>query len=116
MDAPVKSAEKHLRRTTGNSVLTFEVLTILFCQIEAVLNSRPISVMSDDPKEVEPLTPARLSIGHGLDVLPAFLLDQAHDVDNCSPSKQRYHIENIMLLFWNRWTKKYVTTLQERSK
>ena len=115
-EAAVKSAKKHLRRTMGNSVLTFEELTTLFCQIEAVLNSRPISVMSDDPNEVEPLTPAHLSIGHRLDVLPSFLLDQTHDVDNCSPSKRWYHIQNILLHFWNRWTKEYVTTLQERSK
>ena len=86
-EAAVKSAKKHLCRTMGNSVLTFEELTTLFCQIEAVLNSRPISVMSDDPNEVEPLTPAHLSIGHRLDVLPSFLLDQTHDVDNCSPLK-----------------------------
>ena len=72
--------------------------------------------MSDDPNEVEPLTPAHLSIGHRLDVLPSFLLDQTHDVDNCSPSKRWYHIQNIMLHFWNRWIKEYVTTFQERSK
>ena len=71
-EAAVKSAKKHLRRTMGNSVLTFEELTTLFCLIEAVLNSLPISVMSDDPNEVEPLTPAHLSIGHRLDVLPSF--------------------------------------------
>ena len=86
-EAAVKCAEKHLHRTMGNSVLAFEELTTIFCQIEAVLISRPISVMSDDPNDVELLTPAHLSIRHGLDVLPSFLLDQAHDVDNCSPSK-----------------------------
>ena len=84
-EAAVKSAKKHVRRTMGKSVLTFDELTTLFCQIEAVLNSCPISVMSDDPNEVEPLTPAHLSIGHRLDVLPSFLLDQTHDVDNCIP-------------------------------
>ena len=98
----------------GKSVLKFEELTTLFCQIETVLNSPPISVMSDDPNEVEPLTPAHLSIGHRVDVLPSFLLDQTHDVDNCSPPKQQIQI--IMLHFGNRWTKEYVTTLQERSK
>ena len=51
--------------------------------------------MSDDANQVEPLTPAHLSIGHGLDVLPSFLLDQAHDVGNCSTSKRWFHIQNI---------------------
>ena len=61
-EAAVECAEKHLRRTMDNSALTFEELTTLFCQIKAVLNSRTISVMSDDPNDVEPLTPAHLSI------------------------------------------------------
>ena len=100
----------------GNRVLTIEELTTLFCQIEAVLNSRPISVMSDDPNEVEPPTSAHLSVRHGLHVLISYFFNQAHDVDNSSPSKQWYHIQNIMLHFWNKWTIEYVTTLQERSK
>ena len=110
-EAAVKSAKKNLSRTMGNSVLTFEELRTLFCQIDAVQNSRPIDVMSDDPNEVEPLTPAHLSIGHGLDVLPSFLVDQAHDVDICSPSKHWYYIQNILWHFWNRWTKEYITIL-----
>ena len=115
-EATVKSAQKHLLRAMGNSVLTFEELTTLFCQIEAMLNSRPITVRSDDLSEVEPLTPAHHSILHGLDVLPSFLLDQAYDVDKCRPPNRWYYIQNILLHFWNRWTNEYVTTLQERCK
>ena len=100
----------------GNSVLTFEELTTLFCQIEAVLNSRLISVMSADPSEVEPLTPAHHPIGHGLDLLPSILLDQGYNVDECSPQNRWYYIQNILLHFWNRWTNERVTTFLERSK
>ena len=103
-EAAVKSAKKHLRRTMGNSVLTSDELTTHCCQIEAELNSRPISGMSDNPNEVKPLTPTHLFIGHGLDVLPSVLLDQAYDVDNCSSSKSLFHIQNFHLRFWNRWT------------
>ena len=100
----------------GNSVLTFEEFITLFCQIEAVLTSRPINVMSDDPNEVDSLTAAHLSIGQGIEVLSSFLLDQANDKDNYSPSKRLYHIQNILLHFWNRWTNEYVPTIQERKQ
>ena len=67
-----------------------------------MLISPPISVMSDDPIEVQPNNPAHHSIGQGLDVLSPFLLDQVHDLDNFSPLKRWYHIQNILLHFWNR--------------
>ena len=51
--------------------------------------------MSDDPNEVEPLTPAHLSIGHVRDVLPSFLLDQAHNVTTAVPQSNRITFRTI---------------------
>ena len=59
-EAGIKSAKHHLGRTMRNHVLTFEELTTLFCQVESILNSRPIGVLSEDPKDGEILTPAHL--------------------------------------------------------
>ncbi|KAA5784357.1 transposase family protein, partial [Pseudomonas aeruginosa] len=39
-EAVVKSAKTHLMRVIGQTSLTFEELTTVFCKIEAVLNSR----------------------------------------------------------------------------
>lgn len=43
-------------------MLTFEELTILLCQIEACLNSRPLCPLSSEPTEVA-LTPNHFLIG-----------------------------------------------------
>ena len=67
-EAAIKSAKKHLRRVMGKGVLNCEELHTLFCQIEMVLNSRPISFLSDDPKDELPLTPADLCMGAKLEV------------------------------------------------
>ena len=45
-EAAVNSVKFHLRRTIGDLSLTFEELSTLLIQIEAVLNSRPLSPLS----------------------------------------------------------------------
>ncbi|XP_014614873.1 PREDICTED: uncharacterized protein LOC106792856 [Polistes canadensis] len=68
--AVVKSIKFHLRRTIGDTILTFEELTTLLTQIEATLNSRPLEPLSDDPEDVSTLTPGHLLVGGALSSLP----------------------------------------------
>ena len=115
-EAAVKSAKKHLRRTMGNSVLTYEELSTLFCQIENVLNSRPIGTVSEDPKDETSITPADLCGGSKLDLLPSHSASTPTNIDSCSPSKRWTYIQNLLNGFWKRWSKEYVSSLQERGK
>ncbi|XP_045541886.1 uncharacterized protein LOC106717931 [Papilio machaon] len=62
-EAGVKSIKYHIKRTIGEATLTFEELYTVLVQIEACLNSRPLSPMSDHPDDFEPLTPAYFLVG-----------------------------------------------------
>ncbi|GFW05424.1 integrase catalytic domain-containing protein [Trichonephila clavipes] len=53
----VKSVKHHLRRVVGNTRLTYDELSIVLAQIEAVLNSRPILPLSSNPSDYQALTP-----------------------------------------------------------
>lgn len=41
-------------------VLTDETLVTVLCEAEAILNDRPIMKVSEDPNDLEPLTPILL--------------------------------------------------------
>lgn len=111
-EAGIKSCKYHLRRVVGNARLTYEEFSTVLTQIEAVLNSRPMSPMSTDPSDLSPLTPAHFLIGRPL-TSPA-----SEDLTAEQPSRlSRYaRIELLRQHFWQRWAKEYIAELQLRTK
>lgn len=60
----VKTIEGHLYCSVRNVFLPFEELTILLVQVEAISNSRPLVVPSEDPKSELTLSLAHFLIDH----------------------------------------------------
>lgn len=111
-EAGVKSAKFHLYRILGQSHLTFEELTTVFTQIEAILNSRPLCPLSPSPNDLQTLTPAHFLIGRSSTSLPsASLMDvPTHRLDRFQ------RLEQLKQHFWSRWSSEYVAELQQRTK
>ena len=84
-EAGIKSAKHHLRRVMGNTTLTMEEFSTLLTQIEAILNSRPISPMSSDPNDDASLSPGHFLIGSQLAALP----ERSYSRKGISPKKIR---------------------------
>lgn len=109
-EAGVKIAKFHLKRIAGNISLTYEELNTLFTQIEAFLNSRPLTPLSADPNDLSPLTPGHFLIGRPLTSLPG---PQGTDMK----IRTRYQlVEQLRRHFWERWRKEYLAELQQRTK
>lgn len=112
-ESGVKSVKSHLTKTIGNSTLTFEEMTTALSQIEAVLNSRPISAISDHPDDNTPLTPAHFLVGEQLIVVP----ERNHDLtESISPLQRWSMVQRMLKSFWTRWSQEYLHLLQQRCK
>ncbi|XP_044595817.1 uncharacterized protein LOC123272870 [Cotesia glomerata] len=69
-EAAMKSIKFHLRRTIGDSLLTLEQYSTLLAQIEAILNSRSLTPLNEDPAELAVLTLGYFLIGQLLNAVP----------------------------------------------
>ncbi|XP_074655765.1 uncharacterized protein LOC141909274 [Tubulanus polymorphus] len=89
--------------------LNDESLCTLFCEVESILNGRPISTVNNDVNDLEPLTPNHLLLLERGSTFPPVVFDENE--------KRRWRqIQYIADLFWKRWVSEYLPTLQERSK
>ena len=108
----IRSVWKVLNSLLREQTLTDESLLTLFCQVEHILNSRPLTRVSNDIQDYEALTPNHLLLlrqNVGLPVGKTSSQDQY-----CR--KRWWHILYLSDLFWKRWTREYLVTLQSRSK
>lgn len=111
-EAGVKSVKHHIRRVIGATHLTFEKMATLLTQIEACLNSRPLTPLSDDPSDMNALTPGHFLIGEPPSTVPDPNLSHIQ-VNRLSHWQ---HIQRMQQDFWSRWQKEYIAQLQHRPK
>lgn len=109
-EAAVKSAKYHGRRILGDKSFTFEQYQTMLAGISAVLNSRPLVPLSNDPMDLNYLTPSHLHIG-GRKIQP---LTRNLSELSSSEINQKRAVEKIQLDFWNAFRKDYLSTLQSR--
>ena len=82
-------------------------LNTLFCEIECIINSRPLTELSDDPNDLEPLTPNHLlSMKGGVSFPPGVF--QKSDIYLYRRWKQ---VQYLADLFWVRWKREYIPLL-----
>lgn len=80
--------------------------------MEGILNSQPITTVSNDPNDLEPLTSNNLLQVKVQHMLPPGLF---HQQDMYSRRRWR-QVQYLADLFWTRWVKEYLPLLQERQQ
>lgn len=111
-EAAVKSMKYHLRRVIGAHRLTSNDFRTVLCQTSAVMNSRPLSALSNDPDDFHFLTPAHFLIGGP--IVQPFGANVAEIPDN--RLKHLQHIQKMSQVFWKSWQQDYLHELQQRPK
>lgn len=103
-EAGVKSVKYHLKRTIGDSILTYEEMYTLLTQIEVVLNSRPLCRLSDDPEDMSVLTPGHFLIGDNLSTIP----EPSLSLVQISHLSRWQLLQQKLESFWSYWSKEYL--------
>ncbi|XP_061512579.1 uncharacterized protein LOC133393141 [Anopheles gambiae] len=88
-----------------------ETLRAALIEIEAMINSRPLTHIPLSNEEDEILTPFHFLIGRGVDNLTPDSLDTSY------VSRQQFKVaQHNAKVFWDRWKKEYLPTLIKRNK
>lgn len=108
----IRSVRQILRAILKEQIVSDEVLSTVMAEVVNVLNSRPLTRNSDSPQDDQPLTPNHLLHLRPCPALPSNVFSK--DDNNCKRAwRQAQYLANV---FWRRWTREYLPTLQERRK
>ncbi|XP_061919404.1 uncharacterized protein LOC133660184 isoform X1 [Entelurus aequoreus] len=66
----IRSVRQVLNSTLHQQIIDDEGLHTIFCEAEAILNSRPLSTVSPDPQDLEPLTPNHILLLKTQPIIP----------------------------------------------
>ncbi|KAL0270042.1 UNVERIFIED_CONTAM: hypothetical protein PYX00_007582 [Menopon gallinae] len=91
-EAAVKSFKRHWKRVIGEVKLTYDEFNRLAIQIEAILNSRPLTPISDDINDYSFLTPSHFLNG-----------DIRANVDDNRLTRRWQMLQQLRKHFWERW-------------
>ena len=108
----VGTVKRSLKVIIGTQTLTDEVLLTALTEVEGMINGRPLTYISSDTGDMEPLTPNHLLLGCGDALLPP-----GEFQDREINSRRRWRQSQVLAEhFWKRWRQEYLPTLVSRSK
>ena len=108
----IRSIKKIMQALLREQLLDDEGLQTLFCEIESIINGRPLTKVSDDPKDANALTPNHLLLLKSNECFPPGVF-----VKSDGYSRRRWRqVQYLADLFWRRWTREYLPILQMRQK
>ena len=88
------------------------MLHTVMVEVESLLNGRPLTHISVNPSDPEPITPNHFLLGRAQPNIPPDVF-QASEVTS---KRQWRSAQTIVDQFWKRWMREYVPTLIERRK
>ena len=87
------------------------MLGTTLCLVEQALNSRPITPVSTDSRELEALTPNHFLLGQHATSFPSLLPGEHFD-----HKKTYVRAQSYANTIWSRWLREYVPSLNKRVK
>ena len=98
----------HLKQQTVDD----KCLATIMCEVESIMNSRPLTKVSDDPMDLEALMPNHLLLLRPGPSLPPGIFNE-EDLYSKRRWRQAQYLSDV---FWRRWLKEYLPEMQRRQK
>ena len=108
----IRSVKAVMSGLMKDRVLTDPQLNTLFTEVESIVNSRPLTHISDDVNDLQALTPNHILFG--LHRTWGYVAETSGD-DITSRKKWR-QVQVLRNRFWEQWKKQYLPTLTQRRK
>ena len=110
----IRSIKKVLRSLLDEQPLklTDEALNTLFCEVECILNCRPLTVLSQASDDLEALTPNHLLLLHAGVTFPPGVFT----IEDSYLTRRWKQVQYLSDLFWYRWKREYLPILQQKQK
>ena len=103
----VRSVKSALRKTVGGNCLTRAELETTLHEIEACINSRPLTFVSDDPDQEKPLTPSHFLLGHYLSER-----SEPAPIETADDARRRFDLrQSVVDKFCVVWSSEYLRNL-----
>ena len=108
----VRSVKEVMTGLMKHQVLTDQQLLTLLTEVEGIINSRPLTHVSEDPKDIEALTPNHILLGKHRN------WTSLRDIDEKDVTSRRKYrqVQAFAKIFWDRWVKEYLPSLTRRAK
>ena len=108
----MKTCKQAIYHVLNGQRLPDELLATILCLTEQLLNARPLTPNSNDPTDLEALTPNHFLLGRPSIAIPYFPDAQKYQNHRKMFRVAQAHMDNI----WSRWLKEYLPVNSIRQK
>ena len=84
----------------------------LLSEIESILNNRPLTHISNTPNDLSFITPNHILCLNTRSTCPPGVFSK----DDLYVKRRWRQVQYLAKIFWQRWSKEYLSSLQERQK
>ena len=102
----IKVTKRALRMSTGEQILSWNEMATIFAEVKSIVNSRPLTYLSDDPNDLRPLTPNHLLLGRASADVPHGPYE-----DTNNTHKRFQYVQTLVNNFWKRFITEYIPKL-----
>lgn len=105
----VKSVKMALRKSLGSRVLSRDELEVTLTEVEACVNSRPLTYVGDSVQDTSPLSPSHFLIGR--EAYEPVAKQDVRVVDRKALLDRKFYQDSVMNKFWALWVAEYLSNL-----